>query len=547
MAERDRPVNRPQLGGQTPAPLNAPPTGPLGYGVQPGTTLGVIIARLVEIFGAMSGLFVYNPIPGAGNLTESIAAVGGTDIYHNTYFSGFNVYGSNGQRVGLQIAGFGPQVGFFSGATSEQQAAALYQFTFNRGLANEQLDLVFSGPESTASPIDYVSMSALSSAANSAGGAFGQFAYGQNAGTPAALVQTSPSGTSTGGSSITLTLGAGTTAGNCVIVMIDSDGSGADPTVSGVTLGGAAGNFASAVTSPGSGNTRASIWADPNCTGAQTSIVVSFTGGTGSQHCSAIAQEWSGLALTAVTDQTSGNGANAGTSFTSGATGGTTVAGEIAIGMVASSSSAPTFTGPASPWTNLAQINNGGVTSMVAGYMSISGIGTATYSGTQTPSSGYTAVVATFKPAAASTSTNLSIATWQKTGWNGLLVAKNVSTVPASSPAVAETWHNFAFSNSFTAGTPTPQYQYEAVNGGRVRFRGQVTAATAVAGTTWATLPVGYRPATGPNTYISTNNLSGTAGLGGTFQVATSGACTIVPASTSGNVFDLDGTTFPLD
>jgi hypothetical protein len=41
-----------------------------------------------------SGMFVYSPAPGAGNLTSSVAAVSGTDPYGNHYLPGEATYGS---------------------------------------------------------------------------------------------------------------------------------------------------------------------------------------------------------------------------------------------------------------------------------------------------------------------------------------------------------------------------------------------------------------------------------------------------------------------
>ena len=49
-------------------PLNAPGAAQLGYGVQPGVTSGVVIARIVIIYGTGNiGLFEYQGTPGPGN------------------------------------------------------------------------------------------------------------------------------------------------------------------------------------------------------------------------------------------------------------------------------------------------------------------------------------------------------------------------------------------------------------------------------------------------------------------------------------------------
>jgi hypothetical protein len=60
----------------------------------PGGASGVFRGRLVVIFGSGpgTGLFVYNPTVGAGNLADSIAAQAGTDQSGNSYFRDFVSY-----------------------------------------------------------------------------------------------------------------------------------------------------------------------------------------------------------------------------------------------------------------------------------------------------------------------------------------------------------------------------------------------------------------------------------------------------------------------
>ena len=47
---------------------------------------------IISAGGGFTGLFVYSPIPGAGNLIASVAAESGTDPYGNAYLAGFVSY-----------------------------------------------------------------------------------------------------------------------------------------------------------------------------------------------------------------------------------------------------------------------------------------------------------------------------------------------------------------------------------------------------------------------------------------------------------------------
>ena len=121
------------------------------------------------------------------------------------------------------------------------------------------------------------------------------------------LVQRTSNGSTSGGT-VTVTLGAGTTAGNCLAVMIYVLGSTTNPSsISGVTLGGVAGNFSSRVVVGASATTfpMTAIWVCENAAGGQTSVVVSTTGGTGTIGLIAFVEEWSGIATGAgaATDQ----------------------------------------------------------------------------------------------------------------------------------------------------------------------------------------------------------------------------------------------------
>ena len=82
---------------QQPVP---PPTA-----VSPGSS-NIIRASIVIITGGKgSGLFVYSPKPGAGNLVASITGASGTDQYGNAYGSGLNIGSQAAAHFGVSNAG----------------------------------------------------------------------------------------------------------------------------------------------------------------------------------------------------------------------------------------------------------------------------------------------------------------------------------------------------------------------------------------------------------------------------------------------------------
>lgn len=96
---------------------------------------------------------------------------------------------------------------------------------------------------------------------------------------PVALVQENDAASSS------VTLGAGVTAGNTVVVAVACLGPTPATGVTGVTLGGSADNFAPVTPGPPAVDTTSpndvitvSLWADPNCAGGPTAIVVTGTG-----------------------------------------------------------------------------------------------------------------------------------------------------------------------------------------------------------------------------------------------------------------------------
>jgi hypothetical protein len=223
-----------------------------------------------------------------------------------------------------------------------------------------------------------------------------------------ALVQHTQAGPTSGATSLTATLASGTTAGNCLIVVATSVTGGGK--VSGVTLGGSAGNFAPAVNAVNSANPTGSvnvdIWADPNCAGGQTSAVTSFTASTFS---AVDVYEVSGLATASPLDKSAGNqnGASSGTGFDSTPTAATAQAAEFWVwvcGAISATSGNDAVTGPGAPWTNEPQVSIGSLTGHRSGYQITSSAGAADAAGTLAPAGYYAAAVATFLPAAGTAS-----------------------------------------------------------------------------------------------------------------------------------------------
>lgn len=210
----------------------------------------------------------------------------------------------------------------------------------------------------------------------------------------------------TGGSAtVTVTLSS-TTAGSCLIMCgLSQVTSGSAFT--GVTLGGSAGNWAAQVTDQTAPIGTVAIWADPNCAGGQTSVVVTQSA---ADLMAVDVYEVSGLALTSPLDKTSQN-AIAGTqstqAWTSNATATTTQASEFWVGITGGYNNlftAVTVTGPSSPWTNEAQLTPVTGVFSLSGYQITSSTGAATYSGTANTTGTnlfYIAIAATFQPAAA--------------------------------------------------------------------------------------------------------------------------------------------------
>jgi hypothetical protein len=210
------------------------------------------------------------------------------------------------------------------------------------------------------------------------------------------LVQ-SASGTATAGTTVTVTLGAGTTAGNCLVVKVGATQNVTNPVVSGITLGGAAGNFALAKAENSAGSCQCEIWTDQSCAGGQTSVVVTFTAGSGSLlTMAAVAEEWSGIKASGAVDQTNGGASSGAASWSSGSSGTLSSANEVVLGAVYTGNPG-TLTTPGAPWTELTQVPVTNTITSVLGtaWQVVSATTAQTYNGTQTNSGTYAAVIVT--------------------------------------------------------------------------------------------------------------------------------------------------------
>jgi hypothetical protein len=196
--------------------------------------------------------------------------------------------------------------------------------------------------------------------------------------------------------SLTVTFGSGSTAGNCLAVCAGSVAGTDNPTISGITLGGSAGNFASANTAYNNNDANAAIWIDPDCAGSETSVAISWIGGSGSNPAvAAYAFEWAGVKTSSPLDKAPAGVTGSGTSWSSGSTGTLSQANEVAFGVVGGIYSS--ITGPGLPWTNEALITVGSNFGLIAGYQQVSATSALTYSGTASPSQLYGTCIVTLE------------------------------------------------------------------------------------------------------------------------------------------------------
>jgi len=153
-------------------------TSPPAAVITPGGAAGVFKGRLVIVFGSgYSGVFVYSPAPGAGNLVASLTAVSGTDPYGNTYRGpGLDVQGS-GREIVAALFGSIPELQFRTNAAFEQNVANIAGGPAGSG-ATEFLELVISGPQgSTASGTDWTQVQLVSNTEGATSFAAGYFNY----------------------------------------------------------------------------------------------------------------------------------------------------------------------------------------------------------------------------------------------------------------------------------------------------------------------------------------------------------------------------------
>lgn len=197
---------------------------------------------------------------------------------------------------------------------------------------------------------------------------------------------------------LTVTIPA-TTAGNCLVVAVADQATASAWFVSQITLGGMGDNFgrvAAAAFVPGAPN--AEIWADPNCAGGQTSVVISGLDATSVQSGagSVWVYEFSGVAnnLGQLLDRSS-SFRESGTAWDSVATAVTSSPAEVWVGVVSAVFAVSTV--PGAPWVN--NQPSGGF--CATGYQITTATGTADYAGTCV-SGNSAAVVAALNPDPAS-------------------------------------------------------------------------------------------------------------------------------------------------
>jgi hypothetical protein len=82
-------------------------------GTQPGSSAGIVRARLVIVSGTAEGVFIYNGTPGAGNPPIFSATSGTTDPYGNTVIPTLQIQGGGALTVGAAGA---PEVVLVSNA-----------------------------------------------------------------------------------------------------------------------------------------------------------------------------------------------------------------------------------------------------------------------------------------------------------------------------------------------------------------------------------------------------------------------------------------------
>ena len=282
-------------------------------------------------------------------------------------------------------------------------------------------------------------------------------------------------------STVTVTLGSPTTSGNCLVVTVVSANATTNATLSGITLGGVTGNFAqvASVGTPG-GTAILYWWADPGCTGGQTSVQVSVTGGVGTGYLMASVLEVSGLPAAPAArllDQSSMNDSSstAATSWTSNTTGQTAKAAELWVGLFGAYVQSTT-TGPGGSWTDLTVQQPSGQGTLLTGYQVTSSTAAASFAGTTSASNHYLAGVVTLgtlNPAATE-------------GFGNLPSTTIAAGAGAPSAGTWETW-TVASSSGFPAasGTAVPPTGFHVAD---AAANSEVIAVANVSGTAWTVM-----------------------------------------------------------
>ena len=194
-----------------------------------------------------------------------------------------------------------------------------------------------------------------------------------------------------------------TTAGNTLIVAINSYAFTGKGSVSGITLGGSASGWSEVVAAheaSGADYQDAFIWVCTDIAGGQTSVLISGTNlNVASSDGGVTVYEVHGLAAASIVDQTS-PGTGTTTAWSSGTTAATSQPDEFCV---ATACGYNALTLPGSPWVSVAQDSND---YGISAYQILSAAGTVTFAGTQGSAGAWAAAVATFK--AASTATTAS-------------------------------------------------------------------------------------------------------------------------------------------
>lgn len=192
-----------------------------------------------------------------------------------------------------------------------------------------------------------------------------------------------------------------TTAGNAVIAGVFTFSVTATaPTVTSVKLGSTSMTAAVGPYQPENAGILA-IYALPAIAAAQTTVAVSFAS-TANCTCSCWAMEVSGLLASGITDATSAGTATETSAWSSGATGTTAQATELAVGVFGGWSNASfSPTAPSAPWVNLTKIEetiDSNFSEFFLGYQLLNSKQAITYNGTGGNTVDWnTAIACTFK------------------------------------------------------------------------------------------------------------------------------------------------------